>query len=283
MGKSRTVLHLDLRRKATEIKVYADTFEYIGGLGLALKLMSTMKEQNPVIFSVGPLNNSFPFASKACCLFYDAKGQLVENYIGGALGLTLSLTTYDALVISGRSPEPTVLSLSESKVEMIGFGKTEISSLSLPGHSSCVIFSQGAALADDYFEVDPRLGARFWGGNLRALITNAYRSQKIEKPEEHTRLYHEILSRGRDLTVSYSNFPSCAGCPAGCAQSWQSSSDLSLTLPYCLVACGFAAKIFTSVPMVFSCLSSLGLGYSHEILEDISVKINQMRDIYAHV
>jgi len=283
MGKSSTVLHLDLKRKAFEVKVYADTFEYIGGLGLALKLMSDLKESNPVIFSVGPLNSSFPFVSKICCLFYDSAGSLVESYIGGALGLTLSLTPFDALVVSGKAPTPTLVDITEGKIEMIESGRTEISSLGLSGRSSRIIFSQDRAEVDDYFQADPRLGSKFSEDNLRALVINAFRSQRIEKPGEYSKLYQEILSRGRDLSVPYSNSPSCAGCPAGCSQSRQSSPDLSLTLPYCLVACQFAAKIFGDVPTVFSCLNSLGLDYSHEVLEGLPAKINQMRIAYAHL
>lgn len=283
MGKSSTVLHLDLRRKSFEVKVYADTFEYVGGLGLALKLMSDLKESNPVIFSVGPLNSSFPFVSKACCLFYDSTGLLVESYIGGALALTLSLTPFEALVVSGRASSPLLVSISEDKIEIVETGKTDTSSFVLPGRSSRIAFSQDSASVDDYFQAEGRLGSKFWENNLRALVVNASRSQKIGKPEEYSKLYQEILSRGRDLSVPYGNFPSCAGCPAGCSQSRQSSPDLSLTMPYCLVACQFAAKIFSSVPTVFSCLNSLGLDYSHEVLESLPVKINQMRVAYAHL
>ena len=50
-----------------------------------------------------------------------------------------------------------------------------------------------------------------------------------------------------------------------------------------VVACGFASNVFNSVPTVFSCLNSLGIDYSHETLEDVSVKINQMRTLYAHL
>ncbi len=135
MGKSSTVLHLDLRRKSSEVKVYADTFEYVGGLGLALKLMSDLKESNPVIFSVGPLNSSFPFVSKACCLFYDSAGLLVENYIGGTPGLILSLTPFDALAVSGKASSPLLVNVTEGKIEIIETGKTDVSSLALSGRS----------------------------------------------------------------------------------------------------------------------------------------------------
>lgn len=285
MSQSRTVLYIDLQTRTSEVKVHADTHEFVGGLGLALKLLSGVREKNPVIFSIGPLNKAFPFVSRVCCLFYDKEGNLVETYGGGRLGLVLSLTSFESVVLSGRSPKPISVSVASSKVEFIDNPDTQNPSnvFSLADRTSFLDFSPKSSLIDNYFRLDSRLGGWGVGSNLRGLSFNADRSFRIAKPVEYLRLYQEINSRGQDLSVPYDTSPSCAGCPAGCVSSLEEQFDSSLTTTYCLVACDFAAKIFGHVPTIFSCLQSLGEDYDHETLEALPAKISQMRSSYARL
>lgn len=283
MSRNRTVLYLDLKKRTSQVKVHADTYEYIGGLGLSLKLLSLLKEENPVIFSIGPFNNSFPFVSKVCSIFYDMEGNLVESYAGGRLGLVLSLTSFEAVVVTGRSVNPVFINISSGKIEFVEGPGGALPSIELSNRSSFINFDGDQALIDRYFRLDPRLGKRLRGWGVERLTISADHSLKIEKRDEYSKLYREILTRGRELSVPYGNFFSCAGCPAGCSLSAQPEYDPSLTLSYCLVACGFAANIFNSVPTVFACFQSLGFDYPHEVLEEVSDKIKRMRSDYAHL
>lgn len=283
MSRNRTVLYLDLKKRTSQVKVHADTYEYVGGLGLSLKLLSQLKEENPVIFSIGPFNNSFPFASKVCSIFYDTQGNLVESYAGGRLGLVLSLTSFEAVVITGRSANPVFINISSGKIEFVENKSGDSPSIGLSNRSSFINFKGNQALVDHYFRLDPRLEERLRGQNVECLVVSADHSLKIEKKDEYSKLYQEILTRGRELSVPYDNFFSCAGCPAGCSLSAQPEYNSSLTLSYCLVACGFAENIFNNVPTVFACFQSLGFDYPHEVLEEISDKIKRMRIDYAHL
>jgi len=198
--------------------------------------------------------------------------------------LVFSLTSFEAIVIVGHSYEPVLINISSNKVEFIeSKGESSFGSVGLAGRYSAVRFGLDEALIDNYFQFDPRLGLRLSADNLKALVISADRSFKIEKKDEYAKLYQEILLRGRDVSEPYGNAYSCGGCPGGCVHSHEAQFNKSLALPYCLVACGFASNVFNSVPTVFSCLNSLGIDYSHETLEDVSVKINQMRTLYAHL
>lgn len=283
MSRNRTILYLDLKKRTSQVKVHADTYEYIGGLGLSLKLLSLLREENPVIFSIGPFNNSFPFASKVCSIFYDTDGNLVESYAGGWFGLVLSLTSFEAVVITGRSISPVFINISSGKIEFVESRGGEFSPIGLSNRSSSINFDDEGASIDHYFRLDPRLGQRLRGQNVGCLTVSADRSLKIEKMDEYGKLYREILTRGRELSVPYDNFFSCAGCPAGCSLSAQPEYNPSLTLSYCLVACGFAEHIFNNVPTVFACFQSLGFDYTHEVLEEVSDRIIRMRSDYARL
>lgn len=284
MTDNRTVLYLDLQNKSFQVKVHADTRDFLGGLGLALKLLADNRQLDPVIFAIGPLNRAFPFVSRICSLFYDQDGRLTESYGGGKLGLMLSFTSFEAVVIYGKNPKPLAVSFSSDKVEFLDRSKVDPSGiLGLPGRSSRLELDQKAALIDGFFEFNPRLAQKLGSWNLRELVVNADRSFKIERTEEYLRLYQEILARGRDLSVPYGAANSCGGCPAGCDLSRRDQFEPYLVLPYCLVACSFAAKIFDDVPTVFACLQSLGQDCDHELLERIGPRVNQMRSDYARL
>ncbi|MEM3561410.1 MAG: aldehyde ferredoxin oxidoreductase N-terminal domain-containing protein, partial [Nitrososphaerota archaeon] len=73
MSNLKNVLSIDLTKKTYKIVEREDLFnEYIGGSGVAIKLLSEecpegidpYSPENPIIFAVGPLNGVFPLASK---------------------------------------------------------------------------------------------------------------------------------------------------------------------------------------------------------------------------
>jgi aldehyde:ferredoxin oxidoreductase len=86
--KVKKVLIVNLENKTSEVKSFIDLNIYIGGVGLGLKLAEMYKDHNPVIFSIGPLNGFFPFASKTALILND-KGAFEDLYIGGNLSLRI--------------------------------------------------------------------------------------------------------------------------------------------------------------------------------------------------
>ena len=61
---SKKVLVINLETEETEVKTYKELHKFVGGIGLGLKLYELYYKQDPLIFSIGPLNGFYPFASK---------------------------------------------------------------------------------------------------------------------------------------------------------------------------------------------------------------------------
>ncbi len=102
--------------------------EYIGGMGLANKIMfdevpagtDPLSPENKIVFAVGPLTASgAPLAGRTtiCSLSTFSKDHLiVDAHCGGMLGAKLKLAGYDAVVVEGASDHPVYLNIKDSEV-----------------------------------------------------------------------------------------------------------------------------------------------------------------------
>ena len=104
--------------------------EYIGGMGLANKIMydevpagtDPFSPENKLIFAVGPLTASgVPLAGRTtiCSLSTFTKDHLVvDAHCGGMIGAKIKLAGWDAVVLEGASDHPVYLNIVDDKVEI---------------------------------------------------------------------------------------------------------------------------------------------------------------------
>ncbi|OGC47897.1 hypothetical protein A2886_01405 [candidate division WWE3 bacterium RIFCSPHIGHO2_01_FULL_42_13] len=263
---AKKVLYIDLSRQEFEVKSHPDMNEFIGGVGLGAKLALDFGGDDFLIFSTGPLNGFFPFASKTSVLFRDG-GKIQDTYLGGSLSTRLRFTGLDAIFIHGVAKEPMVLDIVDEKVSFKPVGE-DVGSLGLPGKRSVLDLDENRASLDAYFEGPNNILHKILiQKNLKAMIITGSKTFDIPDRERYEELYAKILARTEDLTVEKSGKPSCSGCPMGClySKTGELGGDI---LVHSLVACTFAEKIYSDTSMVFSCLNVLGYGYTHEEIEN---------------
>lgn len=104
--------------------------EYIGGMGLANKIMfdevpagtDPFSPENKIVFAVGPLTASgVPLAGRTtiCSLSTFSKDHLiVDAHCGGMLGAKIKLAGYDAIVVEGASSKPVYLNIKNDQVSI---------------------------------------------------------------------------------------------------------------------------------------------------------------------
>lgn len=275
------VLTIDLADRSAAYGIFTNLGSTLGGLGLALALLAQSRPEHPTVFAVGPLNGLFPFASKVCLLSLGSEG-LRESYLSGRLSVVLPFAKIDAVVIKGVCQTPTLLEIGTGgQVEFLDPKERTLASLGLAGRRSVLSFIDTGGLADGYFQIPKSFAQKFYLANLWGLSVTGEGSQAIAKDREYRELYQEILSRGRELEVSYAGFPSCAACPAGCEFSQFEEARPELLLSHCLVTCGFARKIYEDIPTAFACLDCLGLAFGHEDLEALPERLKYLRLQFA--
>ena len=98
-----------------------------GGSGLAAMLFEKygLPDQpwddpdQPLIFAIGPLTGYFPLMSKTVCAFKSPyHDQYAESHAGGRSALSLRFADLDALVIRGKAPTPSCLSVGSRHLDL---------------------------------------------------------------------------------------------------------------------------------------------------------------------
>ena len=99
----------------------------LGGKGLGTWLLykltkpgtDPLSPENPLIFSLGPLNGTIAPCTKLCIVSKSpATGTIDDSYCGGPLGAEIKFAGYDAIVITGKADKPSLLLIDEDKVEV---------------------------------------------------------------------------------------------------------------------------------------------------------------------
>ena len=269
---NRQILYINIEKNETEAKTFSELRSYIGGVGLGLKLLSIYKDEDPIIFSVGPLNGFFPFASKTSVVFQN-EGSVEDIYFGGSLSFRLRFLGIDALVLSGISKNPVVINIDD----VVSFMKMDedIKLHGLPGKRSILSLESKGLFLDGYFQASEKiLEKKFVEKNVKSVIFTGIKTFPIVNEERYKQIYKEILSRANELSVIKGEYPSCSGCPMGCINSGIGEIGGNV-LVHCLVGCSFAEKIYSDVGTIFSCLNSLGYDYTHEDIENASRLITE--------
>lgn len=274
--KAKKTLIINLSEQTFEVKSFSDLNKYIGGVGLGIKLFQMFYEKNPIIFSVGPLNGFFPFTSKTSIVF-ENDGSLEDVYLGGTLASRIKFSGLDAIVLNGKCRDDTVLDIREMRVHFEDSKKEDIKNYGLPGKRSVLeIKEKNNLLLDDYFtSSEGFLGNKLKQKNIAGIVTTATEAYTIKNFAKYTSLYKEILKRQGDMLVEKSVCPSCVDCPLGCKKSRKGEIGGNI-LVHSLVACEFAEKIYGDLGIVFACLNTLGYDYTHEDIENLPLRIEEI-------
>ena len=125
------VLRIDLDRlHATVEPLNAEWAKlYLGGKGLLFRYLHEelrpgihpLSADNPLILATGP----FAGTTVATCSRLvigcksPATGTLLDTYVGGSFAPELKFAGYDLVIVTGRSPEPVILSIHDECVEFL--------------------------------------------------------------------------------------------------------------------------------------------------------------------
>jgi len=269
----KKILDIDLEKQEAEAKSFTDLNSYFGGTGLGLKLLEMYSDKNPIIISVGPLNGFFPFTSKASIVLID-EGAVEDIYLGGSLSTRIKFAGLDSIVIHGVAKEKTVIEIQNSAA-FLREESTDVWSLGLPGKRTIMEFDGKKVISDQYFTTPENyLEKKFIEKNIKGISITGTEIYSPKNFDDYENLYEEILSRKNELGVEPGGYPSCSGCPMGCGKSKIGEIGGNILLNS-LVACQYADKIYTDIGTVFSCLNSLGYGYTHEDIENLPALVEQ--------
>jgi aldehyde:ferredoxin oxidoreductase len=120
------LLFVDLSAQTFRLVRDKELFDtWLGGTAAGTELLfrhcppdcDPLGPDNPVIFVIGPLSGLYPVATKTVTLFKSPlTGELGESHAGGRLAAALREADIDALVITGRAPHPTFLTIDNHEV-----------------------------------------------------------------------------------------------------------------------------------------------------------------------
>ncbi|WP_303150734.1 aldehyde ferredoxin oxidoreductase [Adlercreutzia equolifaciens] len=129
-GWTGKILRVNLTDKTVSVSPTDPYKEYLGGMGIANKIMydevpagtDPLSPENKIVFAVGPLTaTGVPLAGRttiASLSTYTTDHQVVDAHTGGMIGAAIKKTGWDAIVIEGASDEPVYLKIDDDDVEI---------------------------------------------------------------------------------------------------------------------------------------------------------------------
>lgn len=238
------ILKVDLATGKGQVEMLPGRDEYVGGSGLAALLFQKYGHVNapwddpaqPLIFAIGPLTGYFPLMSKTVLGFKSPyHDQYAESHAGGRSALALRFADYDALVITGKAPQPSILTLGSRHLavqeagylwgmDVVTVGKYLRRKVPGAGHRSILRIGpageQGAAIAGINVDTYRHFG-RLGGGaalgvkNLKAIIIQGDGSFPLPAGKAYPKLFAEVHRQltQTDMMQKYHNL----GTPANIA------------------------------------------------------------------
>lgn len=129
-GWTGKILRVNLTDKTVSVSPTDPYKEYLGGMGIANKIMydevpagtDPLSPENKIVFAVGPLTaTGVPLAGRttiASLSTYTTDHQVVDAHTGGMIGAAIKKAGWDAIVIEGASEEPVYLKIDDDDVEI---------------------------------------------------------------------------------------------------------------------------------------------------------------------
>lgn len=218
------ILYIDLTSKKIKIEHREDLKKYIGGVGIASKLLeenmavgkSPLAPEQPIILAIGIISTIYPLMTKTVAMFISPlTGELGESYAGGRLAYTIFNAGFDAIVITGKADSLSYLVIEDDNVEFRdarsfrgmgadsvgqyvrtvggGSGKRSIIRIGPAGES----LSKIACVNVDTYRHFGRLGlgACFGSKNIKAIVVSGDGSMAIPDMKKYFDTYREIYSK----------------------------------------------------------------------------------------
>lgn len=225
------VLYIDLSRKRYWVKDRKDLFErYLGGVGVGIKLLfeecpqgvDPFSPDNPIIFSVGPLNGLFPVASKTIATFKSPHtGNLGESHAGGRSAIAIRMAGYGAIVIKGRAESPVYIAIHGDRVyfrdaralwglSTFASGRVirereesaGLRTIMRIGRAGEKLISYACVTTETYRHFGRLgLGAVFGSKNLKAVVVSGKRELPVSSKRDYRILYDEIYKTAVESPV----------------------------------------------------------------------------------
>lgn len=129
-GWTGKILRVNLTDKTVSVSPTDPYKEYLGGMGIANKIMydevpagtDPLSPENKIVFAVGPLTaTGVPLAGRttiASLSTYTTDHQVVDAHAGGMIGAAIKKAGWDAIVIEGASDEPVYLKIDDDDIEI---------------------------------------------------------------------------------------------------------------------------------------------------------------------
>ncbi|MBM7614853.1 aldehyde ferredoxin oxidoreductase N-terminal domain-containing protein [Alkaliphilus hydrothermalis] len=234
MGKSPKIMVLDLTDKRTEVIEREDLAPYIGGVGIGVQLLKEygnpkgepLSEEQPMIFSKGPMNTIYPVVTKTCSLFKSPlTGELGESYAGARLSMAMGMAGLDGIVIKGKAKGPVALHINNEHVEFKNAnplwgldtdettrllhddtGRRGLRSILVIGEAGEKEVAYSCVTVDTYRHFGRLgLGAVMGSKKVKAIVVEGDTSQPIPNPKEYRRVYKDIYEKvnNTDLMEKY--------------------------------------------------------------------------------
>ncbi|MCL2814104.1 MAG: aldehyde:ferredoxin oxidoreductase [Oscillospiraceae bacterium] len=218
------VLYVNLQTQKINIEDRADLKKYLGGVGVAAKLLEEnmhpelppLDPAQPIVFANGALTTIYPVITKTVAMFISPlTGELGESYAGGRMAMSMFLAGYDAVVIHGKAAKPTYLAITSNDVffrdartlwntdkdvgriirddEHKYGGKRSIIRIGRAGENQV---SYACVIVDRYRHFGRLgLGALLGSKYLKAVSVVGDRSVHIENFKEYFKVYREIYDK----------------------------------------------------------------------------------------
>ncbi|MCL1992397.1 MAG: aldehyde:ferredoxin oxidoreductase [Spirochaetes bacterium] len=229
------VLNIELSTGKIRIDQREDLMQYLGGVGVAAKLLEEnvkpslppLDPEQPAVFAIGPLTYVYPVMTKTVAMFVSPlTGELGESYAGGRFGTMLFSAGFDAVVLTGKAPRPSFLSIKPDNVGFRdaravwggstgddvgrilselepGSGKRSFIRIGPAGEN---LVSYACVIVDRYRHFGRLgLGAVLGSKNLKAIAVTGGRSIPVRNFKEYTKAYQEIYKKcvSTDIMAKY--------------------------------------------------------------------------------
>jgi aldehyde:ferredoxin oxidoreductase len=215
------ILKVDLATGKGQVVTLEGRDQVAGGSGLAALIYQKFGKpeapwhdpEQPLIFAIGPLTGYFPLMSKTVLGFKSPyHDQYAETHAGGRSAVALRFADLDALVVTGKAPHPSFLSVGSRQLEVReakylwgmnvftvgrylrhmhhGSGHRSILRIGPAGESG----SSMACINVDSFRHFGRLGGGGAMGakNLKAIVIQGDADFPLPEGKEYSKLFTEV-------------------------------------------------------------------------------------------
>lgn len=237
-GYCGKVLRVDLStgRISTEVLDREAARKFIGGRGLGTHYLAKeiaptvepLSAENKLIFATGPLTGSrAPAAGRYMAVTKSPlTGTVACSNSGGYWGSELKFAGWDMIILEGRAPEPSYLSIRDDEVEVCAaehlwgklVGETTDALLEEFGDEKARVLTIGpagerssplAAIMNDKYRAAGRsgVGAVMGSKNLKAVVVRGSGEVEADDPERTAELVSDLRKRIREDPITGEGLP----------------------------------------------------------------------------